>query len=193
METSEARNITSNNKQQLEMNNETLEKMKQLRLFGMYDAFKTNLESSVKESLTTDQFISVLVASEWDDRRNRSVERTIRAAAFRYKASLEHIDYSIERGLDRNQVHRLAALDFIKEHKDIFITGSTGTGKSYLATALGYQACQAIFNTAVREPDQLMLFTCSIVLVLFKVLISPRRKSACKPSAGKICFLMKAP
>ncbi|WP_357475121.1 ATP-binding protein, partial [Micromonospora sp. NPDC049151] len=82
METSEARNITSNNKQQLEMNNETLEKMKQLRLFGMYDAFKTNLESSVKESLTTDQFISVLVASEWDDRRNRSVERTIRAAAF---------------------------------------------------------------------------------------------------------------
>ncbi|WP_255353649.1 ATP-binding protein [Pedobacter sp. R20-19] len=111
METSEVRNITSNNKQQLEMNNETLEKMKQLRLFGMYDAFRTNLESSVKESLTTDQFISVLVACEWDDRRNRSVERTIRAAAFRYNASLEHIDYSIDRGLDRNQVHRLAALD----------------------------------------------------------------------------------
>lgn len=156
METSEVRNITSNNKQQLEMNNETLEKMKQLRLFGMYDAFRTNLESSVKESLTTDQFISVLVASEWDDRRNRSVERTIRAAAFRYKASLEHIDYSIDRGLDRNQVHRLAALDFIKEHKDIFITGSTGTGKSYLATALGYQACQSGYKVLYVNTAKLM-------------------------------------
>ncbi|WP_449305170.1 IS21-like element helper ATPase IstB [Pedobacter petrophilus] len=138
------------------MNNETLEKMKQLRLFGMYDAFRTNLESSVKESLTTDQFISVLVASEWDDRRNRSVERTIRAAAFRYKASLEHIDYSIERGLDRNQVHRLAALDFIKEHKDLFITGSTGTGKSYLATALGYQACQNGYKVLYVNTAKLM-------------------------------------
>lgn len=128
------------------MNNETLEKMRQLRLFGMYDAFKTNLESSVKESLTVNQFISLLVASEWDDRKNRAVERSIRQANFRYKASLEQIDFSIDRGLDKNQVHRLAALDFIKEHKDLFITGSTGTGKSYLATALGYQACRMVIG-----------------------------------------------
>ncbi|RYZ33207.1 MAG: ATP-binding protein, partial [Sphingobacteriales bacterium] len=90
------------------MNNETLDKLRQLRLYGMYDAFKTNLESSVKETLTADQFIFLLVASEWDDRRNRAVERSVRLAGFRYKASLEQVDYSIERGLDRNQVHRLA-------------------------------------------------------------------------------------
>lgn len=65
------------------MNNETLEKMRQLRLYGMHDAFKTNLETSVKESLTADQFIALLVASEWDDRRNRSVQRAIRGANFR--------------------------------------------------------------------------------------------------------------
>ena len=123
------------------MNNETLEKVRQLRLFGMYDAFKTNLESSVKESLTVNQFISLLVACEWDDRKNRAVERSIRQANFRYKASLEQIDFSIDRGLDKNEVHRLAALDFVKEHKNVFITGSTGTGKSFLATAIGYQAC----------------------------------------------------
>ena len=128
------------------MNNETLDKMRQLRLYGMYDAFKTNLETSVKESLTPDQFIALLVASEWDDRRNRNIERAIKTAAFRYKASLEEVDYAIDRGLDKNQLHRLAELDFIKEHKDIFITGSTGTGKSYLATALGYQACQNGFK-----------------------------------------------
>jgi len=128
------------------MNNETLDKMRQLRLYGMYDAFKTNLESSVKESLTSDQFIAFLIASEWDDRRNRNIERAIKLANFRYKASLEEVDYAIDRGLDKNQFHRLANLDFINEHKDIFITGSTGTGKSYLATALGYQACQSGFK-----------------------------------------------
>lgn len=138
------------------MNNETLEKMRTLRLFGMYDAFKTNLESSVKEALTADQFISLLVASEWDDRRNRAVERAVRIASFRYKASLEQIDYSIERGLDKNQMHRLAALDFIKEHKDLFITGSTGTGKSYLATALGYQACQEGYRVMYVNTAKLM-------------------------------------
>jgi len=138
------------------MNTETLEKMRQMRLFGMYDAFKTNLESSVKESLTPDQFISLLVANEWDDRKNRAVERAVRIASFRYKASIEQIDYSIERGLDRNQMHRLAALDFIKERKDLFITGSTGTGKSYLATALGYQACQEGYRVMYVNTAKLM-------------------------------------
>ena len=138
------------------MNNETLDKMRQLRLYGMYDAFKTNLETSVKESLTADQFIALLVASEWDDRRNRYVERAIRVAGFRYKASLEQVDYGIDRGLDKNEVHRLAGLDFVKEHKDLFITGSTGTGKSYLATALGYQACQSGYKVMYVNTAKLM-------------------------------------
>lgn len=138
------------------MNNETLDKMRQLRLYGMYDAFKTNLETSVKESLTADQFIALLVASEWDDRRNRYVERAIRVAGFRYKASLEQLDYGIDRGLDKNEVHRLAGLDFVKEHKDLFITGSTGTGKSYLATALGYQACQSGYKVMYVNTAKLM-------------------------------------
>jgi DNA replication protein DnaC len=138
------------------MNNETLEKMRQLRLYGMYDAFKTNLETSVKDALTADQFISLLVASEWDDRRNRSVERAIRIASFRYKASLEQVDYTFERGLDKNQVHRLAGLDFIKEHTDVIITGSTGTGKSYLATALGFHACQNGYKVMYVNTAKLM-------------------------------------
>lgn len=111
------------------MNNQTLDKLRQMRLFGMYEAFRTNLEGSIKETLTPDQFIAMLVNSEWDDRKNKSISRLIKLANFRYKASLEQLDYSVERGLEKNEVHRLASLDFIKEHKDLFITGSTGTGK----------------------------------------------------------------
>ncbi len=56
------------------MNKETLEKMRQMRLFGMYDAFKIDLESPVKETLTQDQFITLLVGSKWNDRKNRNID-----------------------------------------------------------------------------------------------------------------------
>jgi DNA replication protein DnaC len=137
-------------------NNLTLDFLRQMRLYGMHDAFKTSLENTLKEQMTQDQFIAHLVASEWDNRRNRAVERAIKAAAFRYNAVLEEIDYSFERGLDRNQVERLAALDFVKDSKDLFITGPTGTGKSYLATALGYKACQEGYKVLYASTGKLM-------------------------------------
>lgn len=108
------------------MNKETLEKMQQMRLQGMYYAFKTSIENLHMESMTTDQFVSWLVNSEWDDRHNRAVERAVKAAGFRYKANVEDIDFSIECGMDRNLILRLAELGFVKEHKDLFVTGSTG-------------------------------------------------------------------
>jgi len=138
------------------MNNQTLEKLRLMRLFGMHDAFKTSLENTLKEQMTQDQFIFHLVSSEWDNRRNRAIGRAIKTACFRYNASLEEIDYSLERGLDRNQVDRLAALEFIKESKDLFITGPTGTGKSYLATALGYKACQEGYRVFYAGTAKLM-------------------------------------
>lgn len=138
------------------MNNQTLEKLRQMRLYGMHDAFKTSLENTLKEQMTPDQFIFHLVSSEWDNRRNRTIDRYLKAAAFRYNASLEEIDYNFERGLDRNQVDRLAALEFVRESKDLFITGPTGTGKSYLATALGYKACQDGYRVFYASTAKLM-------------------------------------
>ena len=60
------------------MNADTLEKMKCMRLLGMHRAFKTSLESSNTESLTADEFIAMLIDSEWDDRYNRTIERSLR-------------------------------------------------------------------------------------------------------------------
>lgn len=138
------------------MNNQTLEKLRQMRLFGIHDAFKTSLENTIKEKMTRDQFVSHLVHSEWDNRKNRAVERAVKAANFRYNATLDNVDYTFERGLDRNQVEWLAAMKFVSNHKDLIITGPTGTGKSYLATALGYKACQNGFRVLYASTAKLM-------------------------------------
>mgnify|MGYP005963212679 FL=1 len=138
------------------MNQETLDKMRQMRLLGMYNAFKTSMESFKTESMTTDQFVAWLVSNEWDDRCNRMIERLIKQASFRYKASLEEVDYSLERGLERNLLERLAELSFVKESRDLFITGSSGTGKSYIATAPGYRVCQKGMKVLYANTARLM-------------------------------------
>jgi DNA replication protein DnaC len=138
------------------MNTETLEKMRQMRLLGMHQAFKTSIETNRSVALSADELVSELINSEWDDRRQRSMERAVRGARFRYSASIEGLDYSEERGLDRNLVGRLGSGDYIGQGSDVLITGSTGTGKSYLATALGYEACQQGYKVLYANTARLM-------------------------------------
>jgi DNA replication protein DnaC len=95
------------------MNTETLEKMRRMRLWGMHRSFKSSLESTKHEELTADEMTALLVDNEWDDRHNRHIDRSMKNARFRYKATIEQVDYSPDRGVDRNLLHRLAACDFI--------------------------------------------------------------------------------
>lgn len=110
------------------MNETTLQKMKQMKLYGMVRAFTTSFEDGQMSEFTTDEMISFLVESEWDDRDNRRTERRIRNARFRYKANVEQIRFEIERNLDKNQVNRFAECIFIDKGENILITGSTGIG-----------------------------------------------------------------
>ena len=123
------------------MNTETLEKMKRMKFFGMARAFSSCLENGRMSQMTADEMLSFLIASEYDDRDNRRMERAIRNARFRYNASIEKLYYGPERNLDKNQMMRYAECDFIAKAENILITGCTGIGKSYIASALGNQAC----------------------------------------------------
>jgi len=107
----------------------------------MHRALKISLESGKQEDYTPDEMIAQLIEAEWDDRQNRSIERQITNARFRYKAAIEELHYHTDRNIDRNQMMRFADCSFIAKHENILITGSTGIGKSYIASALGYQAC----------------------------------------------------
>ena len=121
------------------MNTQTLEQMKQLRFYGMHRAFSETLQAGSVQ-YTNDELIAHLMQSEWDDRYNRKIERLTKAAKFRYKAIIENINYGLGRNIDKNQIQRFASCDFIKKQDNILITGSTGVGKSYMASAIGYQA-----------------------------------------------------
>jgi DNA replication protein DnaC len=137
------------------MNTDTLDKMKQMHLLGMHRAFRTSVESAKNEQLTADEMTALLIDSEWDERHNRTIERTTRNARFRYKATIEQLDYDAGRGLDKNQIHRLADSKYITQNENILITGSTGTGKSFLASALGQQACQQGFKVLYANVTRL--------------------------------------
>ncbi|MCK4821359.1 IS21-like element helper ATPase IstB [bacterium] len=146
------------------MNNAaTLEKMNQMKLFGMARAFKVTLDTRLDTNFTTDELLAHLVDAEWDDRYNRKLSRLIRLAKFRYQASLEQLDFSINRNLDKNTILRFSDGNWIREKMNIIITGPTGVGKSFIAAALGHQACVLGFKTAY--------FNCSKLfpnLLLFK-------------------------
>ena len=123
------------------MNSSTLEKLRKLKFFGMFHAFKSSLETGQTNNYTPDELLAHLVDAEWDDRNNRRVERQILSARFRYKAMVENVHYHADRSIDRNQVMRLAECTFIERNENLLITGSTGIGKSYVASAIGHQAC----------------------------------------------------
>ena len=134
--------------------NEILTKKKQMRLQGMAKAFTLTLESGKNEKFTPDQMVSHLVESEWDERYNRKLDRTLLAARFRYKSSIEQINYEDNR-MDKNQVLRLADCEFIKRGENIIITGSTGIGKSFIASAIGHQACSLGYRVLYQHSTKL--------------------------------------
>jgi len=120
------------------MNELTLQRLKQMKFQGMATAFKTTLEDGRMASMTADEMVAFLVESEWDHRNNRRIERHINQARFRYKANIEHLDFETDRNLDKNQIMRFADCNFINKSETIIITGSTGIGKSFVASAIGY-------------------------------------------------------
>lgn len=117
------------------------DKMKELRFLGMYRAFESTFEAGRNDNLTMDEMINYLLDAELDERKSRKIDRAISLAKFRYKASIEDVLFDEQRELDKNQILRFAECNYIDKRENIIITGATGVGKSYIASALGNQAC----------------------------------------------------
>ena len=100
------------------MNDKTVDRLREMKFHGMLRAFQSSFESGTMNELTTDQMVSHLVQEEWDDRYNRKIARGVHNARFRYKASVEQMYFEASRGMDKNQVMRLAECAFIKKKEN---------------------------------------------------------------------------
>lgn len=134
----------------------TIEKMKDMRLLGMSEIYHRSMKEHLYSDYTSDEFIQLLVDTEWETRQNNKIKNLIKAAKFRLSVSSMDIDYISKRNLDRNMFERLLSLRFIEQKENIIITGATGVGKSHLAHVLGKNACQHKLRTSYFNTSQIM-------------------------------------
>jgi DNA replication protein DnaC len=122
---------------------QTLEKLTAMRLGVMVEEYRRQLELPSMSALSFDDRLAMIVDSEWLSRLDRKLKRLIKAADLREPAAcLENIDFSPRRKLDKADIARLSDCIWIKEGKNLLITGATGTGKTYISSAFGNAACR---------------------------------------------------
>ena len=127
--------------------NQTIEKMRDMRLTAMASMYQHHLQNNLYIDSTPDEYISLLTDHEWEERQNTKIQRLIKQAGFRQKATIMEVDFTTARNLEKNMFDRLSSLDFIKKKENIILTGASGVGKSYLAQAFGHQACMMGLKT----------------------------------------------
>jgi DNA replication protein DnaC len=130
-----------------------LDKLRALRCQGMLEALSEQLQQPDMQGLSFEDRLSLMVDREWWLRENRRIQVRLRAASLKQSACMEDIDYDPTRGLSKSVMQTLSSCQWIREHQNVFLIGPTGTGKSYLASALSHKACLEGFTARyVRLP-----------------------------------------
>lgn len=134
--------------------------MNKLRLLGMAKTWTALQEARKLHELSFNEGMELLLQAEEEERDNRRFKRLEYQAGFRYKASLEKVRLDdTSRGIDKSLITMLATGSFISKGESVLITGATGCGKSFLASALGHQACLLGFKVAYFNMQKLLLKT----------------------------------
>lgn len=139
-------------------NQSTIDKLIEMRLTAMSDAFRNQLNDAKMKEVPFEDRFGMLVDIEYSSRKNNRLKRLIRSAEFdQPDACVMDIDYASGRKLNKQLITRLATCEYIAEYRNIFVTGATGSGKTYLACAFGMEACKQYYTTKyVRLPDLLI-------------------------------------
>jgi DNA replication protein DnaC len=135
---------------------QTLEQMKQLRLQGMYQSYQAQLELPMDKQLENHELIACLLQSEILTRANEKTAWYLKLAKLRLSATLEQIECNATRNLTKQQLSVLAEGRYLHQGENILITGATGCGKSFLACALGHQACLQGYRTTYLNMNRLI-------------------------------------
>lgn len=139
-------------------NESTINKLIEMRLTAMADAFRNQINDSSMKEVPFDDRFGMLIDIEYTSRKSNRLKRLIRQAEFEQPdASVAAIDYHSGRKLNRSLIERMANCEYISEYRNIYITGATGSGKTYMACAFGMEACKQYYTVQyVRLPDMLL-------------------------------------
>ncbi len=137
------------------INHSTIDKLIEMRLTAMSDAFRNQLNDPKMKEVPFEDRFGMMVDIEYNSRKNNRLKRLIKGAEFDQPgASIMDIDYSSGRRINKTLISRLATCEYIIDHRNIFITGATGGGKTYMACAFGMEACKQYYSVKyVRMPD----------------------------------------
>jgi DNA replication protein DnaC len=143
------------------LTNETVSKLQEMHVKTMAQEFKTQMENPRFNELSFEDRFGMIVDAEWTHRKNNRLRSLIQNAGFSCpSASVEDIEYLPERNLDKAFILRLASCSFIPDARNIVLLGATGSGKTYLACALGMSACRNFYTVKyIRLPDLLVDLT----------------------------------
>lgn len=140
------------------MHNQILNQLRQLKLGGMAGALQSQLEQpGTYESLSFTERLNLLLEQENLGREQRKQERLVRQAHFKLAARVQDIDYQHPRNVTRSQIAQLAQGDWIHRAQNLLITGPCGSGKTYLACALGHSACLRGYSVRYYRISRLLL------------------------------------
>ncbi|PYU19108.1 MAG: hypothetical protein DMG30_25410 [Acidobacteria bacterium] len=138
------------------LNQPTLEKLETMHLHGMAEAFRSHAQQTGLADLSFEERLAMLVDQEWLWRQNRALARRLTQAKFRFRASVEDIDFRLARCLDRSLIRSLTQNStWVQQHQQVFLLGPTGVGKTWLACALAEKACRDGFTAFFRQAPKL--------------------------------------
>jgi len=138
------------------LNNQTLEKLFQLRMPAMADSYRRMSENPDFSSLPVDDVLGLIVDAEWTSRYNKRIKRLQKISCLPSEPSIEDIDYKPERMLDKQMLATLSDCSWILNSRNLILTGKTGTGKSYLACAIGNMACRLNYSVKYYRLPRLL-------------------------------------
>jgi DNA replication protein DnaC len=129
------------------LNQQTLDKLYIMKLLGMADGFKEQLQQPSFQDLSFDQRFGMLVDTQWTWKENKRLKRLLKEAKLKLQASVEDIDYKTSRGIEKSVLINLTSCNWIRNHQNLLISGPTGVGKTFLACALAQKACREGLRT----------------------------------------------